>query len=423
MSTPVVKREVRLIFSDVRNNNNKFWTGILYEDGTVFTEWGRVGMATQSKTYPNGGERVLESKEREKVGKGYTHLKTVATNTSTTVNHSTTQLEQLAKQQIQAGSSPVLTDLITRLVKANIHTITSSTTIKYNADTGLFSTPLGIVTSEGISEARALLDTISTHLAKKDDVLLDAVSRYFRLIPQAIGMRFDIDALFPDAKAIRKQADILDSLEASYSALQAGRVTASGAAPEQEKVFSVKLELADAAETARIAKKYKESRQDMHVCAHLKVKRVYRIEIESMSKAFASAKAIGDVRELWHGTKKANVLSILKSGLQVSPPSTARIAGKLFGNGIYFASASTKSLNYAYGFWDGTVDNNCFMFLAEVAMGKYYVAKDTERNGSFPKKGYDSTWAKAHISGVKNDELIVYRNEQCNLTHLVEFDA
>ena len=52
---------------------------------------------------------------------------------------------------------------------------------------------------------------------------------------------------------------------------------------------------------------------------------------------------------------------------------------------MYFANSSTKSLNYAYGYWDGKRDNNCFMFLCDVAMGKHYTAKYGE---ALPKPGY-----------------------------------
>jgi poly [ADP-ribose] polymerase len=331
-------------------------------------------------------------------------------------------LHDIAVKQIQTNS-PDLTKLIQRLVAANVHKITSSTQITFNQSTGLFSTPLGIVTMEGIQEARSLLDTISLNLTKRGPDFIRAVNLYLRIIPQALGMKLDINVLFTDLKAIQQQTDILDSLEASFAALQRQTPT-STVQGEPEKVFSVKLHLVtDKAEILRINKKYQSTRKDMHVCSHLKIKNVYTIEIEGMAKAFQTkGVALGNVHELWHGTKKANVLSILKSGLQVSPPSTARIAGKMFGNGVYFAPASTKSLNYAYGYWDGSRDNNCFMFLASVAVGKSYVPSSPS-DGPFPRRGFDSVWAKAGRSGVQNDEVIVYRNEQCNLTHLVEFDA
>jgi hypothetical protein len=58
------------------------------------------------------------------------------------------------------------------------------------------------------------------------------------------------------------------------------------------------------------------------------------------------------------------------------------------------------------------------MFLLDMAMGTYYDAQTW--GGSFPKSGTQSTWARAGRA-LKNDEMIVYRLDQVNLTHLVEF--
>ena len=92
----------------------------------------------------------------------------------------------------------------------------------------------------------------------------------------------------------------------------------------------------------------------------------------------------------------------------------------MFGNGVYFSDQSTKSLNYAYGYWGGgQADNNCFMFLADVAMGKYFVPPGPSVR--LPLSGYDSTFAQAGKSGVVNNEMIVYKTCQINPRFLVEF--
>ena len=103
------------------------------------------------------------------------------------------------------------------------------------------------------------------------------------------------------------------------------------------------------------------------------------------------------------------------------PKSNApHVCGRLFGDGVYFSDQSTKSLNYAQGYWDrNNKDNNCFMFVADVAMGKYFVPSN--KSNSLPMQGYDSTFAKGGQSGVMNNEMIVYRLGQCNLKYLVEF--
>jgi poly [ADP-ribose] polymerase len=87
---------------------------------------------------------------------------------------------------------------------------------------------------------------------------------------------------------------------------------------------------------------------------------------------------------------------------------------------MYFAPSSTKSLNYAEGYWGGgSRTQSMFMFLNDVAVGKDYTPAGTHEQ--LPKAGYDSTWAKAKQSGVYNDEVIVYTTDQCNPTFLCEF--
>ena len=91
----------------------------------------------------------------------------------------------------------------------------------------------------------------------------------------------------------------------------------------------------------------------------------------------------------------------------------------MFGNGVYFSDQSTKSLNYAYGYWDGKHENNCFMLLNDVAMGKSFTPSGPSSN--LPKLGSDSTFAQVEKSGVLNNEMIVYKTSQINPKYLVEF--
>lgn len=59
------------------------------------------------------------------------------------------------------------------------------------------------------------------------------------------------------------------------------------------------------------------------------------------------------------------------------------------------------------------------MFLCEVAMGRSYTPKSYRER--LPRRGYHSTFAKAGVSGVMNNEMIVYDTGQINPIFLVEF--
>jgi poly [ADP-ribose] polymerase 2/3/4 len=422
-----VIRQVMLVKADDDVNSNKFWEAIVHDNGTVDCRWGRVGADGQRKSF-GGGESYVEKKMREKIKEGYREAKVVTgIEAAKTTTVASSALESLAKKQI-AHTDTEVEKLIGYLVKVNAHQITTQSGGKLNVNlsTGQVTTPLGIVTKEAITEAREKLEKIEESNSKKsrsNKASKRVVEDYLMLIPQDIGRgRGWADSLWSTDDDIKRQYDLLDSLEATIGAIST--TPAPKTDETVEKVFDVKLSLIkDPAILARINKFYQSTRQSMHASHHLNIKRVFSVEMAAQKAAFEAYGAkLSNIMELWHGTKAANLLSILKSGL-IIPKSHGSIAvtGRAFGDGVYFSDQSTKSLNYAYGYWNssGGYDNNCFMFLANVAMGNYYVPAHTF-GGTCPA-GYNSTWAKAGKSGVVNNEMIVYRLDQLNLTYLVEF--
>lgn len=414
-------KEVKLIMTEVGTNNNKWWTGQLFDDGTVKATWGRVGYSGDSGEW-QGGDSYLDKKVREKMKKGYTELKTVGAVTSSAGSGAAVKdsdLHSIAKNQLIKSSNPTLERLIKRFVDANVHKITSSTQITYNSSTGLFATPLGIVTMEGLTDARDLLAKLAPQIRSRrfgadTDALL---SKYLRLIPQHLGMgRFSTETVIPDDNAIQKQNDLIDSLESSYQAMQTTPAQKTdGTKKAAEQVFKVDLDvLTDSAERNRLDRFFENSKKRMHGYDNVRVKEIFKVTLHEMATVFE--KDTKPIQEVFHGTSQANCLSILKSGLKVSPPSTAAIAGKMFGNGIYGAINSTKSLGYTFGRWgQGGTGDAGWLFICDFAMGKTYVTHGSCGN----QRGYDSVWAKAGHS-LHNDELIVYRNAQVNIRYLLE---
>ncbi|XP_055374911.1 poly [ADP-ribose] polymerase 1-like [Condylostylus longicornis] len=85
--------------------------------------------------------------------------------------------------------------------------------------------------------------------------------------------------------------------------------------------------------------------------------------------------SFGNRKLLWHGTKRSNFQSILANGLSTQPPSTARIHGKMFGDGIYFTDVVTKAAGYCE---TSRSDPYGILILAEVALGKHYYLKSAK---------------------------------------------
>lgn len=418
------------------DNKNKYWSGFVLPDGTYVAEWGRVGVTKQQQNKACGSvdaaKRMVDKKAEDKLGRSgsdvYTELKYVegsaAAVTGSGGSVKGAGLAKLARDQI-AGGDPIVSSLIDFFAKVNRHTILANTKLAYDESAGTFRTPLGVlVTQEAIDDARHLLDDISDVVAARQwdsPKMFDLMNGYMRLIPMNIGMkRLEPRNVLPDLKAVRQQGDILDSLAASLTQAMTPVAATTAAVADVPKVFSVKLTpITEGKRIDALRKLYQSTRLDMHVCAHLDVKTAYDVQIDSSTAAFErDGKKVGGVVEAWHGTNAANVLSILKGGLVVPPSSSPHVCGRMFGDGVYGAIHSTKSLNYAYGYWDGTRNERCFMFRMDMAMGKYYVPRGS---GSTRPSGYDSIWAKRGQSGVANDELITPRASQCNLKQLLEF--
>lgn len=415
--------EAKYIYTELNENSNKFWHISL--DGTsVTTHWGRVGDngATLTKTFGSTveAERFYSRKISEKERKGYTLQKTIGAS-PTSVDKG--KIAVLAHKQIEHADCDETRKLIDFLVKRNIHAIEGATSIKFNESTGQFTTPLGVVTLEGIDEAESILKTLGNLIEEKkfgDYRFTNLVNQYMRIIPQNIGRRRVSAAnLFGSMAVLQQQKQLLDTLRA---VVKDGLKDADKDAPV---VFRTKLTLIDSKnpDFNRIATKYERSMNRGHSSSRLKLKKVWKVEILGAESAFENdGMKVGNIKELWHGTKDANLLALLKSGYIVPRNGgSIRITGRMFGDGVYFSDQSTKSLNYATDVWGGSRSQRCFMLLNDVAMGKEYTPRGAFYSATCPQ-GYDSTFAKAGSSGVRNNEMVVYRTSQIRPKYLCEFE-
>jgi poly [ADP-ribose] polymerase len=340
---------------------------------------------------------------------------------------------------------------VKKLAETNRHELVAATSkdnkgvdgggMDIDLETGMVKTPLGVLTLDAIKEGRVILDRMLPFVQRADTdskSYITLFDQYLRNIPQFIGYKRGAHVDFINIAA---QNSLLDQLETSVDlALQRMKDAEEAAkapgtkAPEavkQQSFFECKLRLLDEAiEKAiweRIRKSFFATVNYGHTSSSLKPVRMYEVTIPHMVQAFdADGKKVGNVRELWHGTRVFNILSILKRGFVLPGALTsAQICGAMFDNGVYFSDQSTKSLNYSQGYWDGgSKDNNCYMFRADVAMGKPYIPTGPDnRAASYCKRnGFDSCHAVANRSGVRNDEQIVYRTSQTNIRYLIEFN-
>jgi poly [ADP-ribose] polymerase 2/3/4 len=411
-----------LNYFDPTLNSNKVWIGKALADGTFQTEYGRVRegskLAQSIKKFESMARAIheLEKKKTEKLRKGYRETATLEEG-KVVLSSSLPNLKEVATSQIEGCEDPTTRSLIEYLAQVNIHNICAATQITYQASSGTFRTPLGVLSPSAIAQARQLLKAIGNRAGDHSQLVRD----YFQLVPHDFGMRVPPTYLLLTSDSdIQKEEAILDALEAVLQPHSS----------QADKVFECRLDKVPStteegrATFRRIKKLFESTLNTHHSTSQLKPVRVYEVDIPSMRSAFEQkANKIGNIRrDLWHGTKASNLLSILKSGLFIPPTSAAQVTGRMFGDGLYFSIQSTKALNYATNFWNqsGNSNQRTFMFLCEVALGRTYKPRSSDE--SFPHPKTDSTWVEAGTAGVLNHECIVYETAQLNLKYLVEFN-
>lgn len=415
------------VLTSAQANSNKFWEVSIAEDGVVSSRNGRVGSKGQERKLGQG-EALFNRKIREKERKGYKFIEVVGAPSRGAVNSE--DLATAAEEQIGRGD-PVIVGLVRELAQINRHQLLAATGGQMDIDlsTGIISTPVGVVTVQNLKDARELLGKIEPYVTKDNfdsPRFITTLEDYLMLVPQKVGARAGWHRDFlTDVEALTSQGQLLDQLEASIDVAQE-RVKAAADAPDApvQSIFDVKMTVSeDLVLRKRIESLYAAGRSNRHASHRLTPARIFEVSLGNMDREYeADGAKLGGVQELWHGTRAHNLLSILKSGLIIPKSSgSIHVTGRMFGDGLYFSDQSTKSLNYAYGYWDGGArDDRCFMFLADVAMGKPCHPTKTGRNVT-PEKGYDSVYARGGKDHVMNNEMIVYRTSQARLKYLVEF--
>jgi len=409
-------------------NNNKFYYVEL--DGTTINlKYGRVGTEGQSKTKQGQSERDFDKIIAGKIKRGYSKadIDLDADSSEVSVDR---DVMAIALAQIQSDEDSK--DLIKKLVKKNIHNITSNTKIKFNMDTGLFTTPLGSVSKAGVNKAKVILDKLALNIddngilkGKREATVRKLSEEYYQIIPTIISDLRNINSHIINNRKLIEQNDICDALLQTIDMIDSEKdksVQSVKDDKDMEQLFDTSLTLLkDISEFDRIVKYFEDSKNKQHGyrTSTSKIKRIFNMSIAKDDNAYRHD--MDNQMELWHGTKLANLLSILKSGLLMPKQSPGSVTGYMFGQFLYFSDISSKSLNYCDGmYWNSSSrdDNLVYMFVADIAMGNYQVPRGP--TSKHPDKGYDSYWAKPGQSGIMNNEMIVPKNEQIKLKYLLE---
>ena len=470
-----------LNFTDIVNNNNKFYNLEIVKDDKgkmyLYTVYGRVG-ASGAKEYRVCSSQAQAEAEalsiiKAKTKKGYEEVKLAKADVGSTIGQAkvdtTVTVESLKKAGVQIKEEPQVASKLHPEVQDLVRTWFGVTQefVELNLDTK--KCPLGQLGLDQIDKAKQILEEATKIVnLKKPDVseLNRLTSRYYSNIPHVLPHRIDADLLrFDDMTKITKAQDILDVFADAKNV--SAVISKKTAVDSQYATLNATLEWIDPSEPTFkwIEKMVHDTRAGNHsALGKIKVHKIFRLARNSedtnfienaqriakecgksqLSETYAKLvatrpdvpKALQEIYQKanvgpgWHGTRRANMIGITTKGLLIRPSGVAH-AGSMYGDGIYWATNSTKSINYCDvrgSYWAQGTNKTAYLFLGDVAYGNYKMANGSHFHTKKSIAPAHSVFARAGGgSGVYNDELITYNptgpEQQHALRYIIEFET
>ena len=394
-----------LVMVTASANNNKYYKQIPHGDSWT-AEYGRVGSNPQRREYSMS---QWESKYNEKIRKGYVDQSDLV--------EDLIQTEKPKKSEYREIENKVIAEIVERLQSMARKAISDNYTISSNK-----------VTQTMIDEAQDIL----TSLINLDDVesFNETLLKLFTTIPRKMG---NVQSYLSKSKddfsdIIQKEQDLLDVMKGQVVQKQIIDESVNENSEQKENTILEQLGLVFEECNKKDIAIIKDA---LGSCSDkfYKAWRVKNIKTQRRYDDFVKENNIKNTKLLFHGSRNENWWSIINSGL-VLKPTNAVITGKMFGYGIYYAPKARKSLGYTSlsgSYWARGNSNSGFMALMDVAYGKPYDVY------SFDSKYYDFNYEKlqqvckganclhAHEgSMLRNDEIIIYKEEQCTIRYLIE---
>lgn len=400
-------RPTYLILVSGDANSNKYYN--CFPEGSQFkVQYGRVDSTKTERYYPMS---KWTSQINSKLKKGYqdvTDLKKdlVEEISSTNPESSYKEIENSAVRAIVEK----LQDLARETIQRNY-------TVKASA-----------VTQDMVDAAQEIIyELANSHFTIEafNDILL----RLFTVIPRKMGNVRDYLANKPEdfARIISNEQDLLDVMRGQIYAKPEVETTESVEKKSQTILEELGLEMEEATDddVAMIKFLMNESAGKFR-----KAWKVKNIKTQERFDKFVAENNIKDTRLLFHGSRSENFWSIIKTGL-VLRPTNAVITGKMFGMGCYFSPKCQKSIGYTSlsgSCWVRGNNNVAYMALFEVAYGtpynvynfdnKYYNL-DYNKLQQF-KPCANCLHAHADKGMLRNDEIVVYKEDQITIRYLIE---
>ena len=400
-------RPTYLIFVSA-DNHNKFYNA--FPEGNEFrVEYGRVNSTCTTIRYPiSKWNSTLSSK----IKKGYKDI---------------TDLKSDLVQEVSASNSDMTYKEIENMVIRNIVNELqrlAKETVKKN-----YTVAASAVTQAMVDSAQSIIDDLSNNdysIEKFNKKLLEL----FAVIPR--NMSKVNNHLIADKneipKKLKEEQDLLDVIAGQVYVKPSTPVVVDNSDTKQITILEelgLEFEEVDDNDVKLIKKLMNESKDKFK-----KAWKVKNLSTQERFDKFVSDNNIVDTKLLFHGSRSENFWSIIKTGL-VLRPANAIITGKMFGYGIYFAPKCQKSIGYTSlsgSYWAGGSSNKAYMAIFEVAYGKPYDVYDFSSRfydlnyNSLQKMCPGANCLHAHSGHgmLRNDEIVVYKEEQLTIKYLIE---
>lgn len=400
-------RPTYLILVSGDANSNKYYN--CFPEGSNFrVEYGRVDVTKTTRTYPMS---KWTSQINSKLKKGYvdvTDLKKDLVQEISTA-HPESHYKDIENAAIKA--------IVEKLQSMARETIQKNYTVKASA-----------VTQDMVDAAQKVIDELANNSATVEK-FNENLLKLFTVIPRKMGNVRDYlaDKNEDFAQIISNEQDLLDVMRGQIYVKRDDEPVKTVEKKQQTilEELGLIMEETTADDVALIKTLMNESAGKFR-----KAWRVTNLKTQERFDKFVQENDIKDTRLLFHGSRSENFWSIIKTGL-VLRPTNAVITGKMFGYGCYYAPRCAKSIGYTSlsgSYWAHGGNNTAYMALFDVAYGtpydvynfdsKYYNL-DYNRLQQF-KPGANCLHAHADKGMLRNDEIVVYKEEQMTIKYLIE---
>ena len=388
-------------------NNNKYYN--CFPEGDRFrVEYGRVDATKTTAYYPMS---KWNSQISSKLKKGYQDV--------------TDLKKDLVEEISSTNPESPYREIENAAIKAIVEKLQSFAhdTIRKN-----YTVKASAVTQDMVDKAQEVIDALANNSATVDEFNANLL-KLFTVIPRKMGDVRDYLADKTDdfARIITKEQDLLDVMRGQIYVKPEIEPVATTEKKQQTILEELGLVMEETTrdDIALIKTLMNESADKFR-----KAWRVTNLKTQERFDKFVKENDIKDTRLLFHGSRSENFWSIMKTGL-VLRPTNAVITGKMFGYGVYYAPKCAKSIGYTSlsgSYWAHGGNNTAYMAIFDVAYGtpydvynfdsKYYNL-DYNKLQQF-KPGANCLHAHADRGMLRNDEIVVYKEEQMTIKYLIE---